>query len=163
MFTVFAAQQPLVIPVAYAVLRERARIRKDDLGEPWPWSSDLVLAGPRSFTNVRREFDKTTKWAATYLRDNPTAIVDAPNRPAALVLYRLLNRLEMGPVLFGRTDDAASSRTIIVKSLTIGDRTVHDVRFGLEGDGTEPLLGFGALSAFGKFSIDAEHGVLTFG
>jgi predicted aspartyl protease len=54
------------------------------------------------------------------------------------------------------------SRTIMVKSLTIGSHTVHDVRFGLEADDAEPLLGFGALSAFGKFSIDAERGVLTF-
>jgi hypothetical protein len=55
------------------------------------------------------------------------------------------------------------SRTIIVRSVTIGAHTAHDVHFELAADDAEPLLGFRVLSAFGKFSIDAERGVLTFG
>jgi hypothetical protein len=54
------------------------------------------------------------------------------------------------------------SRTIIVNLLTIGGHTAHDVRFGLEADGLDPLLGFDALSKFGKFSIDTNLNVLTF-
>jgi hypothetical protein len=106
MFTIFSADQPLVLPLAYAVLREKARRRKES-GEFWPWSSDPMLAGPRSFTNVRREDDPTTRWLADNLRGPMSAAGDT-NWPAAAVLYRLLNRLEMGPVLFGRTGDNPS-------------------------------------------------------
>jgi hypothetical protein len=99
---------PLVIPVSFAILRERARRRKE-AGGPWPYVSDPILAGPRSFTNVRREHDKTTKWAASNLRDDPTSIVDAPNRPAALVLYRLFNLIQTGETFFISHDGRPSA------------------------------------------------------
>jgi predicted aspartyl protease len=56
-----------------------------------------------------------------------------------------------------------SAHTVIVNTLTIGTHTVHNVRFNLAVDGADPLLGLRALSAFGKFSIDAAKGTLTFG
>jgi DNA (cytosine-5)-methyltransferase 1 len=88
------ADNPLTIPLSFAVLRELARRRKE-AGEPWPWSSDPVLAGPRSFCNVRREDDKTTRWIAERLRK-----ADDPNWPAALVLARLFNRISTIEALF---------------------------------------------------------------
>jgi len=53
-------------------------------------------------------------------------------------------------------------RSIIVNSITIGNHTLNDVHFSLAPDGAEPLLGFSAPSAIGKFTLDAEHGVLAF-
>jgi hypothetical protein len=93
------APNPLALAVSFAVLRELARRRKE-AGESWPWSSDTILAGPRSFTNTRREHDRTTKWLAVNLREPMVAAGD-PNLPAAVVLFRMFNRIGIGELFFG--------------------------------------------------------------
>lgn len=42
--------------------RESIRVKKEDLKLPKPWTTDNVLR-TYSFTNVKRENDKTTRWA----------------------------------------------------------------------------------------------------
>jgi hypothetical protein len=101
------ANNPLAIPVSFAVLRERARRRKE-AGEPWPYIGDPMLSGPRSFCNTRREDDKTTRWLARRLREPMTAAGD-PACPAALVLARMFNRIETCETFFGHVDALPTS------------------------------------------------------
>lgn len=46
--------------VEFITERERIRVSRED-GEPWPWTSDPILQR-YSFTNVKREHDRTTQW-----------------------------------------------------------------------------------------------------
>jgi hypothetical protein len=54
--------------VAFASERESIRRRKD-AGEPFPYTFDPILSGAGSFTNVCREFDKTTRFYAENIRE----------------------------------------------------------------------------------------------
>ncbi len=47
--------------------REAIRIKKEELGQPPPWTSDPILATYR-FCNVRREDDLVTRWIAQHVR-----------------------------------------------------------------------------------------------
>jgi hypothetical protein len=87
------------IPLSFAVLRERTKRRKE-AGELWPYVSDPILAGPRSFCNARREDDRTTRWLAQELRDEATARVSVVDRPAAMVLFRMFNLPQTGETFF---------------------------------------------------------------
>jgi hypothetical protein len=53
--------------VAWASERDSMR-RRYEAGEPWPWTFDPILSEAGSFTNVRREFDKTTRAYANLIR-----------------------------------------------------------------------------------------------
>lgn len=53
--------------LAFASERESIRRRKE-AGEPWPYTSDPTL-NRFSFTNVRREDDKTTRHCAALVRN----------------------------------------------------------------------------------------------
>jgi hypothetical protein len=52
-------------------------------------------------------------------------------------------------------------RSVVVDAMTIGNHTRSQVPMTVS-DG-EPLLGLPVLNGIGKFTIDAQHGVLTFG
>ena len=52
-------------------------------------------------------------------------------------------------------------RSVVADAMTIGNHTRSQVPMTVS-DG-EPLLGLPALNAIGRFTIDAQHGVLTFG
>lgn len=43
----------------YMLEREQIRLRKES-GQPWPWTKDKILQAGK-FTNVQREYDRTTK------------------------------------------------------------------------------------------------------
>ena len=48
-------------------MEEREKIRRHhDAGDPWPWTNDPILS-VYSFTNVRREDDRVSKWIADNL------------------------------------------------------------------------------------------------
>ena len=75
--------------------RESIRRRKE-VGEPWPWSCDPTLSR-YSFTNVRREDDKTTRHYAALVRE---PFNDHVALLPATVTYRWFNRIETGELLF---------------------------------------------------------------
>jgi alpha-glutamyl/putrescinyl thymine pyrophosphorylase clade 1 len=66
--------------------REAIRIRRAS-GAPWPWTDDPILR-VWSFCNVRREYDRATKWIAANWRDPH---VDNPDLWFAMVVARLVN------------------------------------------------------------------------
>ena len=63
----------------FMIEREKLRLRKDS-GAAWPWSDDPILNAYK-FTNIKREFDRTTRW----MRDNWTS----PNeqRPFGEIIF----------------------------------------------------------------------------
>ena len=66
--------------------REEIRLRRAK-GEPGPWTDDPILR-EWSFTNIRREDDRVTKWIAANWR-KPHA--DDPDLWFAMVVARLVN------------------------------------------------------------------------
>jgi hypothetical protein len=66
--------------------REEIRLRRSK-GEPGPWTDDPILR-EWSFTNIRREHDRVTKWIADNWR-NPHA--NDPDLWFAMVVARLVN------------------------------------------------------------------------
>lgn len=80
---------------AYARARHRVYLARA-AGKPRPWSDDHILESFR-FTNVFRELDKTTAWFAKYVRD---PMRDRPEVLLATVVFRLLNRIEVGEAIF---------------------------------------------------------------
>lgn len=85
-------------------------------GKPRPWTKDPILQNYR-FTCVFRELDKTTKWFADNVR-NPMR--DKPEVLLATVVFRLLNRIEVGEAVFCQTD------MLIDKKRTAWDAFVID-------------------------------------
>jgi hypothetical protein len=81
--------------LAFASERESI-CRRKEAGEPWPWSFDATL-NRFSFTNVRREDDKTTRHYARAVRAPYTY---DKRLLAATVAYRWFNRIETGDSLF---------------------------------------------------------------
>lgn len=69
-------------------------------GRPRPWTSDPILSHYR-FTCVFRELDKTTQWFANQVR-NP--LRETPEVVLATVVFRLLNRIEVGEAIWGQMD-----------------------------------------------------------
>lgn len=63
------------------------------------WTADPILQKYR-FTNVFRELDKTTAWFREHVRD---PMRDDPRVVLATVIFRLLNRIEIGEAIFGQT------------------------------------------------------------
>ena len=91
---------------AYARERHSVYLRRQN-GLPMPWTDDPILQKYR-FTNVYRELDRTTVW----LRKNVTEVIRASNilndKPErilmATILYRALNRITSGEVIFNQPD-----------------------------------------------------------
>lgn len=75
----------------WAYVHERWMIRQRRLaGQPWPWTDDPILR-QYSFTNVKREWDRTTEWlVANWYAPNK----DHPMLPVACALARQLGRRE---------------------------------------------------------------------
>lgn len=80
---------------AYARERHVVYLRRA-AGLPEPWTDDPVLQHHR-FTNVYRELDKTTAWFREHVRG---PLRDRPEVLLATVLFRMLNRIEVGEALF---------------------------------------------------------------
>ena len=64
------------------------------------WTKDPILKQYR-FTNVFRELDKTTAWFRKYVRD---PMREDPRVLLATVVFRLLNRIEVGEAVFCQQD-----------------------------------------------------------
>jgi hypothetical protein len=80
-------------------IRERFDVYQRRLaGQPKPWTDDVVMQRTY-FTNVCREWDKTTVWARGNIRepmnDDPTVIF-------AVLAFRWFNRIPTGELLLGR-------------------------------------------------------------
>lgn len=85
----------------FAFAQERHQIYLNrTAGKPWPWTQDKILQ-TYSFTNVFRELDKTTVWFRQHVRD---ALRDRPEVMLATVVFRLLNRIEVGEAVFCQLD-----------------------------------------------------------
>jgi len=80
----------------YARLRHEAYLAKQRGVPKGEQSSDPIL-NTYSFTNVFRELDRTTRWFADHVR---TPLRDKPEVLLATVLFRLLNRTEVGEAIF---------------------------------------------------------------
>lgn len=63
-------------------------------------TKDPVIGGGGRFTNVFRELDRTTIWFRENVRDR---LRDKPEVLLATVLFRLLNRIEVGEAIFCQT------------------------------------------------------------
>lgn len=84
----------------YARLRHEAYHAKM-AGKPrGQQSRDPVIGGGTKFTNVFRELDRTTVWFREKVRD---PLRDKPEVLLATVLFRLLNRIEVGEAIFCQT------------------------------------------------------------
>jgi hypothetical protein len=79
----------------YARARHEIYLKRAS-GQPRPWTKDEILNTYR-FTNVFRELDKTTRWFADHVRE---PLRDKPEVLLATVLFRLLNRIEVGEAVF---------------------------------------------------------------
>ena len=65
---------------------------------------------------------------------------------------------------FGMANDSHEIQPIVnLRSLTIGDRTVYNVRATIGKAGSDPLLGQTFLSQFGSYTIDNRRNVLVLG
>lgn len=85
----------------YINKRERIRQKKES-GKPWPWTKDAILQEYK-FTNVSREYDKTTRW----MRKNWT--IPNEDKPLDLqffncCLFRYFGTMEFAEVI-GWQDD----------------------------------------------------------
>jgi hypothetical protein len=77
--------------------RARHRITLDRAaGKPRLWTKDPILQQYR-FTNVFRELDKTTVWFRKHVRE---PMRSSPDVLLATVVFRLLNRIEVGEAIF---------------------------------------------------------------
>lgn len=79
---------------AWMLERERIRLRKE-AKDPWPWTNDPIMQEYK-FTNVYREFDKTTVWYRENIRekfDNTPEVFDAT------ITFRWFNLISTGKAL----------------------------------------------------------------
>lgn len=80
----------------FAFARERHSVYlKRKAGAHWPWTEDEILQNFR-FTNVFREYDKTTVWLRENIRDRWR---DDPRVFFATAAFRWFNRIETGMAL----------------------------------------------------------------
>jgi hypothetical protein len=75
--------------VGYASDRESMR-RRQLAGEPYPWSFDPVLSEGGSFTNVRREDDKTARFYADNIRARYAGRAELLVATAAFLWFNLI-------------------------------------------------------------------------
>lgn len=75
----------------YVFERYKIHVKKDVWEMPAPWTDDLILR-TYSFTNVRREHDKTTKHLISWLEKHKNA--SFYDKVLNIVLYRLFNKIE---------------------------------------------------------------------
>src|SRR6266576_2436351 len=80
----------------YARLRHEAYLAKQQ-GMPKGKQSKDPILNKYSFTNIFRELDKTTVWFKDHVRE---PLRDKPEVLLATVLFRLLNRIEVGEAIF---------------------------------------------------------------
>lgn len=84
---------------AYARERHKVYLRRT-AGDGRPWSKDRIFHTNR-FTNVFRELDKTTAWFRDIVRE---PLADDKRVVLATVLFRMLNRIEVGEAIFAQGD-----------------------------------------------------------
>jgi hypothetical protein len=82
----FNAADPRGRLVAWAIEREKIRVRKE-AGQPWPWTTEPILAAGR-FCNVHREHDRVTRWIAANVVER---FRDDPDLWFAITLARCIN------------------------------------------------------------------------
>jgi 5-hmdU DNA kinase, helical domain len=80
---------------SYARARHQITLNRA-AGMPRLWTKDPILNTYR-FTSVFRELDKTTAWFREHVRE---PLRDRPEVLLATVLFRLLNRIEVGEAIF---------------------------------------------------------------
>lgn len=89
-------EDPLLRFFAYARERHSIYLRRSAGVPRAEWTKDAILREHR-FTNVFRELDKTTAWFRKHVRD---PLRDKPEVLLATVLFRMLNRIEVGEAVF---------------------------------------------------------------
>lgn len=83
----------------YARSRHQVYLNRRD-GHSRPWTKDPILQTYR-FTNVFRELDKTTVWFRKNVRDPMRCTEEVL---LATVVFRLLNRIEVGEAIWCQSD-----------------------------------------------------------
>jgi hypothetical protein len=77
------------LPVGFASERDSVRRRKER-GEPRPWTFDPILSEAGSFTNVCREFDRTTRFYAETIRSRYEGRAELLAATAAFLWFNLI-------------------------------------------------------------------------
>ena len=85
---------------AYARERQNIFLRRQAGLPREEWTRDPILQKYR-FTCVRREDDRTTRWFREHVRD---PMRDRPEVLLATVVFRMLNRVEVGEAMFCQPD-----------------------------------------------------------
>lgn len=80
----------------YIVERYGIHLKKDIIGLPPPWTKDFILR-QYSFTNVRREHDKTTKYLLNKVEEHEKDSYS--NKLMNIILFRLFNKIETSELL----------------------------------------------------------------
>lgn len=106
----------------FSYARKRHEIYLKKQSDPTWETKDPILHKYR-FTNVFRELDKTTVWFRENVRDR---LKDRPEVLLATVVFRMLNRIEVGEAVFSQLfmSDEGSVRTAFEKFAQDG-RTQH--------------------------------------
>jgi hypothetical protein len=90
--------------------RDAARVRKEILGTPAPWSTDPIIANHR-FCNINREDDRVTRWIEEHLR-RPYAEYGKNFMVTNLTLARIFNEPSSLAYLVPFVDGKEAMKTI---------------------------------------------------
>lgn len=83
--------------ILYEYVSERNKVFiKKESGQPKPWTDNEIIR-TYSFTNLRREQDKTTKWLINNISNNLS--MDLHDRFYNSLLFRMYNRIDTAEVL----------------------------------------------------------------
>lgn len=79
----------------YVCERNKAYIKKS-LGEPFPWTDNEIIK-TYSFTNLKREQDKTSKWLINNISKND--YMNKSDRFYNSMIFRMYNRIDVAEIL----------------------------------------------------------------
>lgn len=89
----------------WIVERYKIHLRKDVLKEDFPWTDDVVLLNYR-FCNVRREYDRESRWLVENVCENGNLSYE--DKLLNCILFRLINKSKsveiFGPLCFSDLD-----------------------------------------------------------
>lgn len=119
-------KKPLDRFFAYARERHGVYLRRT-AGAARPWTDEPILQQYR-FTNVFRELDKTTAWYRQHVRE---PLDGRPEVLLATVLFRMLNRIEVGEAIFCQATMNMGAPLGSAKSSTAWDYYLHHGRTNL--------------------------------
>jgi alpha-glutamyl/putrescinyl thymine pyrophosphorylase clade 1 len=103
------------LAIAWASERHAIYLRRL-AGEPFPWTYDPVLSFSGSFTNVCREYDKTTRWYAEHIR---ARYQGGPELLATTVAFLWFNLIATGRTFLCVGDDGTNALDRMVETNSV--------------------------------------------